>query len=228
MCGRFATGLIAGMSETPDWLGLDAADPGDWPEPRWNIAPTDSIPVVRGARAGERRVSVARWGLVPRWWRKPLAEMKASTFNARSEEAAGKPMFRDAWKHGRCLVPAIGYYEWTGPTGDKTPWFVRVETNAPGFCMAGLWAEPVIEGRPLATATVLTTDAGPATRHLHPRSPVILAPDEWEDWLAGRGDAARLMHPGPDDRMRIVEVSRVVNRTGPEGPELIEPAGLGL
>ncbi|MBK0400628.1 SOS response-associated peptidase [Limibaculum sp. M0105] len=228
MCGRFATGLIAEQPETAGWLGLDAGAPGTWPGPRWNIAPTDMIPIVRADAGGRCRVAPARWGLIPRWWRKPLSEMRASTFNARAEEAAGKPMFRDAWRHGRCLVPAIGYYEWTGPRGDKTPWFISLSTNAPGFCMAGLWAEPTIDGTPLLTATVLTTAAGGATRELHPRSPVVLMEDEWEAWLRGDADAAALMHPAPDDRVRISGVSREVNRVGIEGPQLIEPAGLGL
>jgi putative SOS response-associated peptidase YedK len=228
MCGRFATGLIAGMTETAAWLGLDAADPGVWPDPSWNIAPTDPVPIVRGEAPGARRVDLARWGLIPRWWRKPLAEMRASTFNARSEEAAEKPMFRDAWKTGRCLIPAIGYYEWTGPKGDKTPWLVRVETNAPGFCMAGLWAAPVIDGAPLLTATVLTTAAGEATRHLHPRSPVILSEEEWQPWLAGADAANPMMHPAPDERVRVAEVSRAVNRVGTDGPELAEPVGFGF
>ncbi|WP_406600603.1 SOS response-associated peptidase [Thermohalobaculum sediminis] len=147
---------------------------------------------------------------------------------ARAEEAAEKPMFRDAWRHGRCLVPAIGYYEWTGPRGDKTPWFVSLATNAPGFCMAGLWAAPMLGGEPLVTATILTTAAGAATRHLHPRSPVVLLEEEWEGWLTGTGDATVLMHPAPDARVRVTEVSRDVNRVGAEGPGLVEPAGLGL
>lgn len=228
MCGRFATGLISRDAATQGWLGLDAAAPGAWPEPSWNIAPTDPIPILRADGAGRRTVAVARWGPVPRWWRKPLSEMRAATFNARAEEAADKAMFRDAWRHARCIIPAIGYYEWVGPKGDKTPWFVSLGTNAPGFCMAGLWAEPVIEGAPLLTATLLTTAAGTATRHLHPRSPVVLAEDEWDAWLGGAEEAWRLMHPAPDDRVRLVEVSRAVNRVGPEGPQLVEPVGLGL
>lgn len=223
MCGRFATGLIAGQFAVADWLGLDVMAPGEWPEPSWNIAPTDLIPIIRGAAAGTRRVSIARWGLVPRWWRKPLEELRASTFNARAEEAAAKPMFRDAWKYHRCLIPAIGYYEWTGRRGDKTPWLINLETNAPGFCMAGLWAEPVIGGAPLLTATVLTTSAGAATRALHPRCPVVLADEEWENWLSGEGDPGRLMHPPPDERVRITRVSREVNRSGVDGPHLVEP-----
>jgi putative SOS response-associated peptidase YedK len=130
----------------------------------------------------------ARWGLVPRWWGKPLSKFRVTTFNARSETVASKPIFRDAWRLGRCLVPAIGYYEWVreqpGKAGAKRAFYITVKGNAPGFCMAGLWAQAVIGGEKLLSFTILTCPAGSATRHLHPRSPVVLAESDWDIWLA--------------------------------------------
>lgn len=226
MCGRFAVGA-PDPAVWADWLGL--ADPGEgWPEPSWNVAPTQEAAIVVAGEAG-RTLRRARWGLVPRWWRKPLSELRASTFNARSEDAHAKPMFRDAWKHARCLVPALGYYEWTGRPGQKRAFFVTLAGNAPGLCLAGLWAvaRPEGEAQPLVSFTVLTTGAGEATRHLHPRTPVILPEEAWADWLAG-GDGRGLMVAPPDERVLVREVDPRVGRVAENGPELIEGVGLGL
>ncbi|GMG81883.1 SOS response-associated peptidase [Paralimibaculum aggregatum] len=208
-----------------EWLAT--AEEGPWPAANWNVAPTQAVAIVTGA-AAPRQQRLARWGLVPRWWSKPLAELRASTFNARSEEAHAKPMFRDAWKRARCLVPALGYYEWTGRKGARQPWFVTLERNAPGIAFAGLWAEAEIAGERLTSVTILTCAAGPATAHLHPRSPVILAETDWEAWLScGEGGDA-LMRPPPDDRVRLWQVDPRVGRVSENGPEQIERAGLDL
>ena len=224
MCGRFAVG-DPDPAVWAEWLGLNA--PAELAPPSWNVAPTSRVAVVR-AENGARRLDRARWGLIPHWWKKPLAEMKASTFNARSEEAFQKPMFRDAWKHGRCLIPALGYFEWSGKKGAKTPWFVSLRRNTPGLCFAGLWAEPRIEGTPLLTATILTCAAGKATKHLHPRTPVILAEEDWRAWLAPGPAPEGLMRAPPDDRVTATEVGLAVGNTRNDGPEMIEPVGLGL
>ena len=229
MCGRFAVGDTDG-TDWADWLALDPEV--GWPdEPlptgRWNIAPTQKIALVH-RHDGRRRAEIARWALIPHWWRKPLSEFRATTFNARSEEAAGKPMFRDAWKRRRCLIPAIGWYEWTGKKGDKTPFFITIRRNTPGFWFAGLWADTVVEGERLVSATILTTAAGAATRHLHPRSPVVLGPDEVDRWLDLDVDPAPLMTARADDRVELWEVDRAVGQVRNDGPELAERVGLGL
>lgn len=229
MCGRFAIGDTNG-TDWRDWLLIDPEI--DWPLPgwpcaRWNVAPTDQVGIVR-LRDGRREPAVVRWGLVPHWWRKPLAELKASTFNARAEEAAEKPMFRDAWAARRCLVPAIGYYEWTGAKGAKTPWFITMRRNTPGILFAGLWAAARIEGEWLLSCTILTTAAGEATRHLHPRSPVVLTEDAAEAWLHGTAEPSALMRPIPDDRVEMWPVDRRVGQVRNDGPELVERAELHL
>jgi putative SOS response-associated peptidase YedK len=184
MCGRFVIGEAAGV-DWADWLGVDRGSP--WPEPSWNVAPTQNACIVGQGKRGRGLVQ-ARWGLVPRWWGKPLSEFRATTFNARSETVASKPIFRDAWRLGCCLVPAIGYYEWAreqpGKAGAKRASYITVKGNAPGFCMAGLWVQAVIGGEKLLSFTVLTCPAGDATRHLHSRSPVVLAESDWDIWLA--------------------------------------------
>ena len=165
------------------------------------MAPTQNAAIVGAGKRG-RGLVLARWGLVPQWWRKPLSGFRATTFNARAETAASKPMFRDAWRKGRCLVPAIGYYEWSGKAGMKRAFHITVNGNAPGFCMAGLWAQAEIGGENLLSFAVLTCPAGAATRHLHPRSPVVLAETDWDAWLAPGSDCAALMRPAPDAALR--------------------------
>ncbi len=224
MCGRFAVGDVGGGGWA-DWLGIDRDSP--WPAPSWNVAPTQMAGIVGEGKRGRGLVQ-ARWGLVPRWWKKPLSEFRATTFNARSEEAAEKPMFRDAWRSGRCLVPAIGYYEWSGKAGAKRAFFITLKGNAPGFCMAGLWAQLRIDGEMLVSFTVLTCPAGEATRHLHPRSPVVLAEADWERWLTPGSDAAGLMHPAADDKADLREVGPAVGNVRNDGPELIEPVALDV
>lgn len=228
MCGRFAIGVIAG-AEWAEWLGVDATagwPPGDWPEPSWNIAPTQPVGII-GLREGRRAPAVARWGLIPPWWQKPLADFKLTTFNARSEEAASKPVFRDAWAKRRCLIPAIGWYEWSGPKGAKQPWFITIRRNTPGFCFAGLWSQTMVGGQALRSCTILTTAAGEATRHLHPRTPVVLDDAAAQKWLDLDADPAPLMVAPEDDRVALWEVDRAVGKVANNGPELIEPAEAG-
>ena len=220
MCGRFAIGEMDG-GDWAEWLGVPADSP--WPAPSWNVAPTMSAPIVIGGVAGSRRLLPARWGLVPHWWKNPLSELRAATFNARAEEAAAKPMFRDAWARGRCLVPAIGFYEWYGPKKARQPVFVSLRGNAPGFCMAGLWARSMIDGAPLLSFTILTCVAGHATRDIHPRAPVVVMEEDWAHWLRPGSEAAALMRPPPDERVEVSEVGRAVGNVANDGPELIVP-----
>lgn len=229
MCGRFAIGETDG-ADWQHWLDPDSEAEWpleDWPSARWNIPPTEKIGILR-LHEGRRRPAVARWGLVPHWWRRPLSTFRMTTFNARSEEAAAKPTFRDSWARRRCIIPAIGYYEWTGARSVKTPWFVTMRRNTPGFFFAGLWDEAMIGGESLLSCTILTTEANEATRHLHPRSPVVLAEEDVEPWLKGSADPATLMRPIPDERVQFWEVGAEVGQVRNNGPELIERVGLAL
>lgn len=224
MCGRFAVGDTDG-TDWADWLGLDDAldwPPAGWPTARWNVAPTQAVGIVL-AKDGKRRAGPARWGLIPPWWQKPLADFKLTTFNARSEDAADKPTFRDAWARRHCLIPAIGWYEWTGPKGAKQPWYITVKRNTPGFWFAGLWARARLDDQDIVSCTILTTAAGAATRDLHPRVPVVLGEDQAEAWLTGTGDAQALMTALPDDRLDLWPVDKAVGRVAEDRPDLIVP-----
>lgn len=165
---------------------------------------------------GAREIILARWGLVPRFFRKPLKEWRASTFNARIETAAMAASFRASWKDRRCLVPAIGGYEWTGPKGARVPYFFRIETNAPGLCFAGLWDRSHPDGEALNSFTILTTEPNAVAADYHDRMPVVLAEEGYESWLRGENDTSQQV--GAEH----LKVHRVAPLKG-DGPELIEP-----
>ncbi|HLS18630.1 MAG TPA: SOS response-associated peptidase family protein, partial [Paracoccaceae bacterium] len=110
----------------------------------------------------------------------------------------------------------------------KTPWFVTMRRNTPGFFFAGLWSEARVDGENLLSCTILTTEANEPTRHLHPRSPVVIGEEDVGRWLSGTGDAAALMRPIPDERVKFWEVDAGVGQVRNDGPELIERVGLAL
>lgn len=223
MCGRFAVGGPF-APDWDDWLGLDPDiewPVRDWPAASWNIAPTQPVGII-GLRGAQRRPATARWGLIPDWWAKPLSQFKATTFNARSEDIQSKPMFRDAWARKRCLIPALGYYEWSGPKGDKTPWFITSRRNTPGVYFAGLWSMTRLNGDIVVSCTIMTTTAGEATRHLHPRSPVVLSEEGAGQWLDLTRDPANLMRPLDDERVELWQVDPAVGKVSSNGAHLIE------
>jgi putative SOS response-associated peptidase YedK len=138
--------------------------------------------VVRVSRAGERRLELRRWGLVPRWARDPA--IGSRLINARSESAAGKPAFRDALRRRRCLVPADGFYEWKQDPGLRRPHHLHLPGRAL-FAFAGLYERwrSAEDQPPLETCTLLTTAANERVRPLHDRMPLILDPDAYAAWL---------------------------------------------
>ena len=132
MCGRFTQHLSwAEIHRLADLIG----QPRNL-APRFNIAPTTPIEVVRAGEAGNELIPM-RWGLVPSWWKKSLSELP-STFNARAETVTEKPMFRAAFKARRCIIPTSGFYEWTGKAGAKTPHYFSAPSGEP-LALAGLW-----------------------------------------------------------------------------------------
>jgi len=179
MCGRFALDLdmdaliqefVAEHNRFPDWA------------PRFNIAPTQMIPIVLERTPGVREVGPARWSLVPSWSRE--LTLKYPTFNARSETAHTKPTFRDSVKHHRCVIPVTGYYEWALEEGEKTPYFFH-STVAPLLALAGLyswWEDPQTQTT-LATTTILTRDAMGPLRDIHDRMPLVVSKDNYSTWL---------------------------------------------
>ena len=229
MCGRYT--LSSPGPEIAAAFGLDEAPALS---PRYNIAPTQSVPVVR-ATAGGRMLAMLRWGLVPAWAKD--ISVGNRMINARAESAAEKPAFREAMRRRRCLLPADGFYEWLrGPSGSQPHRFHR-PTGEP-FGMAGLWEEWTSpEGELIGSCTILTTEANALVRPIHDRMPVVLDPADFEAWLdPGSRDArwlAGLLVPCSPDRMVVSVASRRLNDARHEGPDCLEagdgdaPAGRG-
>jgi len=165
-----------------------------------------------------------RWGLIPGWWKKTAKEVP-STFNARAETVAQKPMFRSAFKRTRCIVPASGYYEWHAVEGGKQPYFISA-VDGSVLSIAGLWdqwKEPET-GETISSATLIVTAANDFTRCIHDRMPVLLAQRDIDSWLSGKAGVGLLL-PAPNDLLRMWPVSKRVNVSGrgDDDPSLIEP-----
>ena len=219
MCGRFAfyspheaVTRLFGVAETP---GI---------EPRYNIAPTQFVAVVRAA-GGPRQLAMLYWGLVPSWAKEK--SIGARMINARSETLGEKPSFRNAYKRRRCLVLADGYYEWQRTGSVKQPYFISFASGEP-FGMAGLWErwrDPGT-GEPLESCCIVTTSPAPAVAHVHDRMPVIVPPDAYDEWLDPDNLAtdrlARLLAPWTAPGLQARAVSRRVNDARNQGPELLE------
>jgi putative SOS response-associated peptidase YedK len=221
MCGRFTQNYT--WREINDLYGLTGAARNL--QPYYNIAPTDPVRVVKSTDRVAEHVSM-RWGLVPYWWKKPLKQLPA-TFNARAESVAEKPMFRDAFKRHRCIIPASGYYEWIKRPDGKQPYFISAADNSPGgvLSFAGLWDrwKNPETGEPMTSCTIIVTDANALTRAIHDRMPVVLDKADIGPWLNGEA-GTELLRPAAEDRLRMWPVSRRVNKTGTgdDDPTLID------
>ena len=150
------------------------------------VAPTDGAPIlIQNPDTGALEIIPARFGLVPHWYVKSIRDWKASTFNARLDSVATKPVFHGAWKYRRCVVPAEAFFEWSGPKSDRQKWRITRGDNHPlGF--AGIWdCANTLEGELWSSASP-TRDAGPDMRGIHEREPVVLHPDHWRDWVRMR------------------------------------------
>jgi putative SOS response-associated peptidase YedK len=163
-----------------------------------------------------------RWGLIPRWWKKSLKKLPA-TFNARAETVAEKPMFRDAFKRNRCLIPASGYFEWHTTSEGKQPYYIT-HPNGSLLSFAGLWDEwhDRVKNEKIASCTIIVTDANVFTRTIHDRMPVILDPENIGPWL--KGDAGtELLKSAAEEALRMWPVSKRVSKPGnTDDPTLIE------
>lgn len=227
MCGRFTRFLswreIIELYElTLDW------EIGRNDEPRYNIAPTDTVPfVVRGQNGSNHSLKEGRWWLVP-WWAKEMP--KQAMFNARIETVDTSGAFKDAFKSKRCLIPADGFYEWTvnPDDGKKDPWYIFQPDHQP-FSFAGLWAHN--DKLDVTSCTIVTMPAGEPMSKLHDRQPVILDPEVYDAWLDPEtppGDAKQLLHENLDADLQFHRVSRAVNATTVDkkpndNPTMVEP-----
>jgi putative SOS response-associated peptidase YedK len=219
MCGRYDS-LIARHALT-ELFGVNRLPESNFP-PRYNIAPTQDIPIVRRAKDGERELVVARWGLIPFWMKE---KPKQPHINARAETVHKTPLFREAFEKRRCLIPATGFYEWEKRANGRQPYRFRRRDLEP-FAFAGLWEFNRNLGDAIVSATIIVTGANALVGAIHERMPVILFPEDHAAWLdpATPPDAARaLLRPFPPALMEAYPVSRLVNSHENDGPELIEP-----
>lgn len=193
--------------------------------PRYNVAPTQPVPVVRLAE-GERRFALVRWGLLPSWVKDPAAF--TLLINARGETVNEKPAFRNAMKRRRCLFPADGFYEWKSIGGRKRAYVARPAAGDP-VAFAGLWETWMgPNGEEVETAAIVTTQANAEMAQIHHRAPVIVAPEDFDVWLdCARFEvraASALLRPAPDATMEVYEVGAAVNKVINDNPELLEPS----
>jgi putative SOS response-associated peptidase YedK len=220
MCGRFTLRTPAAILAQR----LDCEIDADLP-PRYNIAPTQDIAVVRRqADEAKRRMAMVRWGLIPAWAKD--ASLGNRMINARAETVAEKPAFRTAFRRRRCLVAADGYFEWMKREKTKQPYYIRMQDERP-FAFAGLWetwrdrdADETVE-----SCTIITTEANELTRPIHDRMPVILADRDFELWLDPQQQDVEalqpLLRPYPSTGMAADPVDRIVNNPRNDGPACI-------
>ncbi len=223
MCGRYviistpeAIRALFGYNEQPNF------------PPRYNVAPTQPIPVVRLVE-GKRSFALMRWGLLPSWVKEP--KTFPLLINARGESALDKPAFRNAMRRRRCLIPTDGFYEWQAGTR-RRPYFVRrkrgVDGSAPPFAFAGLWETWIgPNGEEVDTAAIITTVANRALASIHERMPVFVSREAFDLWLdcakVDANTAAALIRPADESLLEAYEISPAVNSVANDSAALIAP-----
>jgi putative SOS response-associated peptidase YedK len=219
MCGRYC--IISDPDSLRRLFGY--VEQPNFP-PRYNVAPTQAVPVVRMDQ-GRRHFALLRWGLLPSWVKDPAAF--TLLINARGESAHEKPSFRHAMARRRCLLPADGFYEWKGEGAAKRPYHVRRKGGG-ALAFAGLWETwcgP--NGEEIESVTIVTVEASPLLREVHHRMPMMLNEESHQAWLdcehLRAQDAVAAMHLIPDDALEAYEISPAINRVANDAPELIAP-----
>ncbi|MFO0987519.1 MAG: SOS response-associated peptidase [Alphaproteobacteria bacterium] len=239
MCGRYS---ITDPDEAIRSLFGYNGPPFDF-APRYNAAPTQSMPVVRLNHEGKRAIVAMRWGLIPSWAKE--AKIGAMMINARADTVATKPAYRAAFKARHCLVLANGFYEWQAPPegapkgAKKQPYRIVLGSRerARPFAFAGLWErwrDPAAkkDAPPLDTFTIVTTDAAPAIAHIHDRMPAMLTTREQiEAWLDAEktppAEAQKLLRPYAGGDLAAYTVGLKVNNARYDGADCVAPAAPG-
>ncbi len=201
------------LSSSPDLL------------PRYNIAPSQQIAVVRQQNGGDRELTFLQWGLIPSWSKDPAIGYKM--INARSETVHEKPSFKQAFLARRCIIPASGFYEWEKAGKEKVPHYIHLR-DGDVMSLAGLWERwKSPEGKELETCTILTTAANSLIKKVHDRMPVILHHAEFDLWLNRDIDDANrlseLFHPYPADQLEEYVVNKAVSSPSNDSSECIIP-----
>ena len=190
---------------------------------RYNIAPTQFIPIIRRSPAAQRECVMARWGLLPHWT--ASMEKLPGLFNARAESVDSKPSFRDAFRHRRCLIPVDGFYEWKTEGKKKLPFLFTCRDGQP-LALGGLWEEATHGTYSVLSCTIITTNANALVAPIHDRMPAILTPKDFDPWLdpCTAADALKTMlAPLPPDLMEDKPVNPWLNNSRSEGPQCHEP-----
>lgn len=225
MCGRYL------LNADPDLLaqifGVQEISQTPRDRPRYNVAPSQPVPIVREAGSGEargREFATARWGLVPAWAKDPAIGNKL--INARAETAAEKPAFRAAFAARRAIIPASGFYEWRRHgAGGRQPYLIHRRDGAP-MGLAGLWEtwRDRADGTRLLSCTILTCPANGLLADLHDRMPVILDPAGFDRWLdPSDPDPVGLFRPLADHLLELRPVSPRVNSPRNDDPAILQP-----
>lgn len=223
MCGRFTQAYT--WAEVHAFLSVIGAPQNL--QPRYNVAPTTSVDVVRLDAEGRRELVSMRWGLIPYWWKKTAREVPA-TFNARAETVVDKPMFRDSFRRRRCIIPATGFFEWTGGKSEKVPHLFTAADGSPVLAFAGLWdrwKDPA-SGEEVLSCTIVVSGASAWMAPYHDRMPVLLTPETFAAWLSGEA-GPDVLKPAAERALREWIVDRKVNRTGAgdDDPSTLDPVG---
>jgi putative SOS response-associated peptidase YedK len=227
VCGRYVSPDEAALERF--WL-VDRRNWEGWIKPLFNVAPSARVPIIVQTQDGSYETLGARWGLIPHWWSKNTPPLL--TFNARSEEAAQKPTWRKSLRSQRCLMPALGWYEWNekekvrNANGRlvKQPYFFS-SPNSEVIAFAGLWAIKSRDSEPdIASCALLSKEAAPSMSHLHHRMPVVLQEDDFSAWLDPTTSAEEiecLIARGRED-FEAYAVSTEVGSTRNDYPELTQ------
>lgn len=222
MCGRYVIEDFQELSETLRQIPFQT----DYdPEPTWNAAPSQTLPVIV-EEDGTWHLRPMQWGLIPRWV-KSGEKPKVAPINARSETLAEKPMFRSLIKRNRCLVPANGFYEWKRTGGPKQPFYIFLK-DQPLMLMAGLYdTAKDAKGEEFQSYTIVTGGPNVLMQEIHDRMPMIIHPDDAPLWMDREideiGPLEHLLQPIAGEEMDLYPVSTVVNNVRNNGPELVEP-----
>ncbi|HHP7230882.1 MAG TPA: SOS response-associated peptidase [Xenococcaceae cyanobacterium] len=232
MCGRFT--LVTTAQDLAEAFEVEI---NKSLSPRYNIAPSQSVLVIRQDEAEKRILDAMQWGLVPIWvkdlnsWKgraSPLSSTQGrvarriprNLINARGAETVGeKPSFKGAFKYRPCLIPTSGFYEWTK---DKQPYYYQVRER-PLFALAGVWESWSNGSDKLVTCTIITTKANEEAAKVHHRMPVIIQPQDYDSWLGGLDERKQLLDALPEVDLNLYPVSKMVNSPKNDQSECIEP-----
>lgn len=221
MCGRYA--LYEELEQLNEFLNAEEREGGF--EPSYNIPPSKLVPVAVGGSDGKRYTGLMNWGFIPF---PPKADQKPfRAINTRDDSILKKPFWEKSMEKHRCIVPINGFYEWKGPKGNKTPYYIHAK-DSPFLGLAGLWSDISVEGDDHATFSIITTDPNEMMEDIHDRMPAILHPSEFDFWLDRSHENPRalldLIDPYPSDALEAYPVTKAVGNVRNDSPELVQPA----